>query len=386
MIRIPTLSELYNQIVADFESELGESIPLFGKSFLRATAAVQAAKLWINYKINAFVQKNSWVDTADPESMGGSLERFGRVKLNRNPYPATAGQYVVTVTGSIGAIIPTRTIFKSNDNALNAGKLFILDNQYTLVAVSDSITLRALEIGIDSRLNIGNQLTSTTPISLVNSLAVVSSEAVEPFSSEDIEVYRRKIIESFQLEPQGGSSSDYRLWANEVQGVAQSYPFAVSGQVGQVNLFIEATIEDSTDGQGSASAGLLDDVKDNIELPISGVPARKPVGNIVNYLSVTPLEVNIEITGFQGLTTDIENLIEGALTEEIVKIRPFVSAIDIVSKRNDTLNTNKIITTILTTIPGSVFGTITLEVDSVATASKTFAGGEIPFLNSVTYV
>ena len=386
MIRIPTLSELYNQIVADFESELGESIPLFGKSFLRATAAVQAAKLWINYKINAFVQKNSWVDTADPESMGGSLERFGRVKLNRNPYPATAGQYVVTVTGSIGSVIPARTIFKSNDNALNAGKLFILDNQYTLVAVSDSITLRALEIGIDSRLNIGNQLTSTTPISLVNSLAVVSSEAVEPFSSEDIEVYRRKIIESFQLEPQGGSSSDYRLWANEVQGVAQSYPFAVSGQVGQVNLFIEATIEDSTDGQGSASAGLLDDVKDNIELPISGVPARKPVGNIVNYLSVTPLEVNIEIAGFQGLTTDIENLIEGALTEEIVKIRPFVSAIDIVSKRNDTLNTNKIITTILTTVPGSVFGTITLEVDSVATASKTFAGGEIPFLNSVTYV
>jgi uncharacterized phage protein gp47/JayE len=386
MIRIPTLSELYNQIVADFESELGESIPLFGKSFLRATAAVQAAKLWINYKINAFVQKNSWVDTADPESMGGSLERFGRVKLNRNPYPATAGQYVVTVTGTIGAVIPARTIFKSNDNALNAGKLFILDNQYTLVAVSDSITLRALEIGIDSRLNIGNQLTSTTPILLVNSLAVVSSEAVEPFSSEDIEVYRRKIIESFQLEPQGGSSSDYRLWANEVQGVAQSYPFAVSGQVGQVNLFIEATIEDSTDGQGSASAGLLDDVKDNIELPISGVPARKPVGNIVNYLSVTPLEVNIEIAGFQGLTTDIENLIEGALTEEIAKIRPFVSAIDIVSKRNDTLNTNKIITTILTTIPGSVFGTITLEVDSVATASKTFAGGEIPFLNSVTYV
>jgi uncharacterized phage protein gp47/JayE len=386
MIRIPTLSELYNQIVADFESELGESIPLFGKSFLRATAAVQAAKLWINYKINAFVQKNSWVDTADPESMGGSLERFGRVKLNRNPYPATAGQYVVTVTGTIGAVIPARTIFKSNDNALNAGKLFILDNQYTLVAVSDSITLRALEIGIDSRLNIGNQLTSTTPISLVNSLAVVSSEAVEPFSSEEIEVYRRKIIESFQLEPQGGSSSDYRLWANEVQGVAQSYPFAVSGQVGQVNLFIEATIEDSTDGQGSASVGLLDDVKDNIELPISGVPARKPVGNIVNYLSVTPLEVNIEIAGFQGLTTDIENLIEGALTEEIAKIRPFVSAIDIVSKRNDTLNTNKIITTILTTIPGSVFGTITLEVDSVATASKTFAGGEIPFLNSVTYV
>lgn len=386
MIRIPTLSELYNQIVADLESELGESIPLFGKSFLRATAAVQAAKLWINYKINAFVQKNSWIDTADPESMGGSLERFGRVKLGRNPYPATAGQYVVTVTGSIGAIIPARTIFKSNDSALNAGKLFILDNQYTLVAVSDSITLRALEIGIDSRLNVGNQLTSTTPISLVNSLAVVSSESVEPFSAENIEVYRRKIIESFQLEPQGGSSSDYRLWANEVQGVAQSYPFAASGQVGYVNLYIEATIEDSTDGQGSASAGLLDDVKNNIELPISGVPARKPVGNIVNYLSVTPLEVNINIEGFQGLTTDIENLILGALTEEIAKIRPFVSAIDIVSKRNDTLNTNKIITTILTTVPGSVFGTITLEVDSVVMASKTFAGGQIPFLNSVTYV
>ena len=102
MINIKTTSELYTSILADIEAEFGISISLTGKVFLRAMAAVQAAKLRIFYLALGKVQKNIFVDTADPAAQGGTLERFGSVKLNRYPTAATAGEYLVTVTGTSG--------------------------------------------------------------------------------------------------------------------------------------------------------------------------------------------------------------------------------------------------------------------------------------------
>src|SRR4051812_1989999 len=121
MITIPTLVELYNAIKSDLETEFGATIPVVGKSFLRVFAACQAAKLKLYYLTVGKLQKNIFVDTADPESLGGTLERFGRVKLGRNPFPAQAGQYKIGVSGSIGAVIKSSTTFKSDDNSLSPG-------------------------------------------------------------------------------------------------------------------------------------------------------------------------------------------------------------------------------------------------------------------------
>ena len=114
MIGIPTLTELYTQCLADLEAAYGESIPVFGKNYLRVKAANQAARLKLYYIIVGKVQKNIFVDTAEPEKSGGTLERFGRVKLGRNPFPAKSGEYVLEVKGQIGSVIPASTTFKSN--------------------------------------------------------------------------------------------------------------------------------------------------------------------------------------------------------------------------------------------------------------------------------
>ena len=123
MTRIPTILELYNDIISDLETEMQVRIPLVGRYFLRALAMVQASKLKLYYLAIASVQKNIFVDTADSEADGGTLERFGRVKLNRNPFTAIQGQYTLEVVGSIGAIIKSETTFKSNDENVNSGKL-----------------------------------------------------------------------------------------------------------------------------------------------------------------------------------------------------------------------------------------------------------------------
>jgi hypothetical protein len=395
MTTIPTIAQLYNGILADLEGQYNITIPLFGKNFLRAIASVQAAKLKLSYLFLAKVQKNIFIDTADPESIGGTLERFGRAKLGRNPFPAQAAQYEIRVTGTVGAIIGTvdaPATFKSNDDSLNPGILYVLDVPYTLVSTTDYITVRALTAGLDGQLNINDKLTATAPIALVDSLATVYSEVIEPLSAEDLEAYRAAGLNSYRLESQGGAPTDYRLWAQDAQGVAKVYPYAKSGYSNEINLFVEAVAADSDDGKGTPSQAILDAVEEVIEFnPDTTLDllerGRRPLGVFeVHYLPVTVKEIDITITGFVGITAAIQALILDALTEAINDIRPFVAAADILSNKNDILDTNRIISIILNQQPGSVFAGITLEVDSVSVSTNTFINGDIPHLNSVTYV
>lgn len=391
MITIPTITQLYNDIINDIETEFDINIPTFGKNYLRAAALAQAGRMKIYYLAIANLQKNIFVDTAESEAIGGTLERFGRVKLNRNPFAATAGQYTLQITGTVGAEIAASSTWKSNDDSTSPGKLFMLDLAYTLTSVTDSITVRALEGGLDSRLSIGDELSVTAPIAGVNTTATVTAEVVVPLAAEDLEDYRQDALDAYRLEPQGGAATDYRLWSFDAQGVQQVYPYAKSGAANEINLYVEATIADSSDGKGTPTQAILDAVEEVVEFdPDTTKPlnqrGRRPLGVFqIHYLPVTVLEVDITITGFSGITATIQAAILAALDDEINSIRPFVAAADILEDRNDTLSTNTIISTILNARPGSVFGAITLEVDDTQYTSFQFLNGYIPNLRNITY-
>lgn len=387
MVTIPTLQQLYNEIIADIENEFSITIPTFGKNFFRAMAMVQAGKLWMYYKLIGFLQKNVFADTADPESIGGTLERFGRVKLGRNPFPAVAGQYSCLVTGTAGQTISGGTTFKSNDDSANPDHLFVLDTPFTLTAGPDFITLRALDAGLDAQLEVGDQLTATIPLNLIDQIATVGAETVQPLAAETVDDYRRKVLEAYRLEPQGGAGSDYRIWAADAQGVFQSYPYATAGASNEVDLYIEATIADSIDGKGTPSAAILSDVESAIEDPTATRPSRKPLAvYAVNYLPIAPLDVDISIASFVGLTPAIQTDIETAIKAELETVRPFVSSIDIVADKNDIFDINKIISLIIESNPGSQFGAVSLVIDGNPVSTFTFVGGNIPFLNSINYI
>lgn len=390
MNTIPSINQIYESILSQLESEYGIELSPFGKVFLKALALVQAGKLKLLYLHLGEVQKNIFPDTADPESVGGTLERFGRVKLNRDRFPATAGKYSVTVTGTAGAVVPPQTTFKSNDDSSNPGMLFICDSGYTLTGSGDSFHVRALVAGTGSQLNVGDQLTATIPLANVDQVVTVDVEITTPLAAETIEDYRDKILLAFRLEPQGGAGSDYTLWALDAQGVKMVYPYAKSGAPGEIDVFVEATIADSTDGKGTPSQAILDAVADVIEVDPNNSNiyerGRRPLGVLnVNVIPVTVLEVDITITSFSGLTAEIESAIEDGLEDDINTIRPFVASRDVLEDKNDILDTNRIIAQILSIRPGSSFGAITLSVGGVEYTSFTFVDGDIPHLNSVTF-
>ncbi len=281
-------------------------------------------------------------------------------------------------------------MFKANDDSLSPGIIYILDEAYTLVATSDTIIVRALTAGIDGKLNLVDKLTATSPIALVDSIATVSAEVIQPLAGETIEEYRAAIAKRVLLEPTGGSDGDYRIWASDAQGIKEVYPYKKSGGYAEVNLYVEATIADSDDGKGTPSAALLADVEDVVNFSPDTTLSlnergRRPTQVIVDYLPVSPKDVDIIITGAVGFSVAEKTAIEAALFTAINKIRPFVAGADILSNKNSILDNNAVVGVIVTVKPGAVFTSVTILIDGVALVSYEFTAGDIPYPNSVTY-
>jgi hypothetical protein len=391
----PTLQELVEGIIADIEGETGAAISDQKKDFLRALAAVQAAKLKLIYLAIAKVQKNIFPDTADPESEGGTLQRFGRVVLGRAEFAAQQGRYEVTFTGTPGAVVPLATRFRTDDGSASPGQLFVNDTVVTIPATGTiQAELRALEGGAGSRLDVSDTLTATSPLLNINDQVQVVSETVAPTERETITNYRQDIVNQFRLEPQGGSGADYRLWSSDAAGARIVFPYVVSGSSGlDVEVFVEAEIADSTDGKGTPSPAVLADVEEVIRRnPDTTLPpnedGRLPLGVDLTVSPVTPLDVVINIGGAVDFTTQDQQLVEDELGTTVQGIRPFISGVDIPSEKNDILSLNLIITVIQTVVGQSkTFQTVDFTVDGVAIpVERVFEDGDIPFLSQVNFV
>lgn len=388
---IPTISNLYNQISTDLRSRLGIS-NLILKSVLKAISSVLAAQFKLIYLFLSDIQNNVFPDTADTEANGGTLERIGRIQIGRNPRPATVGVINISVNGLVGSTLRTSITIKSNDDAKNPSKLFIITAPYTLAIGSNIVQFRALESGLGSSLLVGDKLTFTEPIIGVDKTVEVASIVSEPLEAESIEVYRQAIIDSIQLEPQGGSKTDYRLWASDAQGVFKVYPYVKESNAGIVQIFVEATPENSTDGKGTPSQTILDNVEDVLELdPDTTKPiherGRRPIQSVLEVLPVTLIPVDIDINQLNDQSQNVKALIENTAKNYLKNIRPYISGADLVSSKNDILLQARLQSEIISAISTSnFFENLAMKVNGVSVNNYAFNLGNIPYLRTINYV
>ena len=383
---IPTINDLYTSIQNDLKAKLGIT-SLLGKTVLNVFAAVQAAKLKILYLFAAKIYDNIFVDLADSEM----LLRFGLVKLNRGLAPAVAGVYEIEVSGDIGATIPgTLTTYKSLDSSTSPGKLYMLDTDFTFAAPTGLIEVRALELGSVSRLEIGDRLQLTAPIANIDSFATVTAVITTAVQAETEADYRNEVIAAYQLEPQGGARTDYRIWAADAAGVREVYPYAVNGSPGEINLYIEALPADSVDGNGTPPGSMLTDVKAVVEFdPDTTKPlnerGRRPISAWkINFLAINPLAVDVKITGL----TDVSYLmtIKTNLETFLYNVRPFLAGADNPRDLNKgRLFESDIYNVVRETIGiNASFTSLILKVDTNTVSIYEFLGGDIPYINTVT--
>jgi len=264
MINLPTSVEIHERILNSLKSKLGLS-DIQTKSILDAFAQNQAAEEKLIYYYISDVQRNATANTADTEALGGTLERFGRMYLGRDRSPGTKGEYTIKVEATGAATIRAGAQLKSNNSAANPGKVFLTTQQYNLVAGDNILNIEAVEAGLDSIIYEGEFLTLLEPVSNVNQKTEVDSVVSQAIAEETVEDYRNEILTAIQLEPQGGAKSDLMFWSLDAQGVRRVYPYLKDGDAGTTQVYVEATIIDSSDGLGTPPASMLTEVSEVID-------------------------------------------------------------------------------------------------------------------------
>lgn len=390
MANIPTITEIYQNIANDLKNKLNLSDSQL-KTVLDAMALSLAGQFKLSYLALADNLNNVFPDTADSSINGGTLDRLGRIYLNRNQRPATTGIFSVSVTGVSGSILRESLTFKSNDDSLNPGQLFILDNEYILTGLNDEINIRSTKGGTDFNLSVNDTLTITEPIVGVEQIVTVTQVIQQPLAAESDEDFRKAILNSIQLEPQGGAKTDYRLWAADAQGVRLVYPYVKQGEAGTVQVYVEATESDSTDGLGTPTQAILDDVAEVIEFdPDITKPlnerGRRPIQANIETLSILPNPVDVQIVGLSIDTADVRASIESNIKEYLKDIRPFVAGGDLARNKNDILyvgRLNSIVTDVISS--DNFFTDILLFVNGNNQTSFQFSRENIPYLRNLTF-
>lgn len=388
---IPLLSELYANIAADLANKLGLTSTTELKFVADAFAAVEAGQFKLSYLYKVDVERNLSPFTADPADQGGQLNDMGQLRLNRQPFPATNGYYTASVTGVIGSVIRAGLTFKSNDDSKSPGNLYILDTEYIMPGASGTITLRSLDAGIDFLLAVADGLTPTEPVIGVDDTVLITAVTTAPTAAEDIELYRQNVIDSYRLMPQGGARTDYRLWAADAPGVQRVYPYVKDDDAGVMQVFVEATPIDSTDGKGTPSGSLLTNVTSVIKFsPDTTLPTdyrgRMPGGVILDVEPISTVPVDVTITGLQTDTTAIRNSIHANLVDYLFDVRPFIDGVDLQADKNDTVTGPKLQSVVQDTIGnGNTFLGFAMSVNGVLVNTYQFGLGNIPYLRNLTY-
>ena len=390
MAYIPTIQELYNNISNDLKNKLNLSDDEL-KKVLDAFAMVLAGQLKLFYLSLSDVQNNVFPDTADTSANGGTLDRHGMIQLNRLQRPATNGVFQISVSATPGSELRSGLTFKSNDNSLNPGKIYILDTVQLITTNPQLIEVRSIQGGIDNLLQVGNELTITEPVIGVEQIVTVSAIVEQPLAAESEADYRKAIIDSIQLEPQGGSKTDYRLWAADAQGVRNTYPYVKDGEAGTVQIFVEATVEDGEDTYGTPGTEILEKVIEVIEFdpditkPLSE-RGRRPIQATIEVLPIALNPVDVTIVSLVENTIDIQNSIRENVVEYLKNIRPFVAGGDLARNKNDILYASRVQSTVNDILDATnSFTDLIVSVNGVQQNSYLFSRENIPYLRNLIF-
>jgi uncharacterized phage protein gp47/JayE len=385
-----TIVELKEQISKDLRNRLNLSDDKL-KKVLDAFSGVLAAQFKLAYLGIEDAQRNLYPDTADTFENGGSLNRLGSIYLNRDIRPATSAIYRVNVTGVEDSVLRSGLTFKSNIDSSNPNKLYILENEYTLTGSNDLITVRSVDGGLDYSQDNGNNLTITEPVIGVDKTVTINKNGfvsfTDPLAAETTQEFRNSILNAIQLEPQGGSKSDYRIWASDAAGVRFVYPYVKDGEAGTVQIFVE-----SSGNGGVPNQAILDEVEEVInfdpdETKPTAQRARRPIQVNLEVVPIDPVDVEINITGLEDSSTSVRDSIELNLIEFLRNIRPFVDGSDLVRNKNDILYSAKLQGVVSDVLdPDNFFNNFSMLIDGVSQTSFIFSREKIPNLINVNYL
>ncbi len=370
----PTTKSISDNIIAQLESSLNQTIPLMPKSFNRVLSKALAGVFVILYKYAEYTALQMFVRTASsrPTVYNGvtvtPLIELGRLVGVGDPTPAESAELTITI-----AVLNQVGVLNSGVQLIGAtnGVTYMTTTAVNLNALSVTTTVVAISdqsggdgSGVVGNLDVGQILSFANPIPNVSRDTSVDSQIVTGSDAEDLDVrYRRRVLDRFQKRPQGGAYTDYEQWGEEAPGVVNVYPY--TGDPGQVNVYSEATTASSGNADGIPTTAQLQSVLDIINLDTSGHATRRNTNSFVNSLPITRKGFTATVDGVAGVA-DVAQLqldITVALSEYFRAAEPFIPGLSIPPRVDQITQTR--VSAIVEDIITAANGTFTVAIFNV---------------------
>ncbi|MEZ6994352.1 MULTISPECIES: baseplate J/gp47 family protein [unclassified Aeromonas] len=274
----PTLREIIQRVRADVMAELDD--PLRRSDAEVYARAYAGAVHGVNGHIE-YLERNMLPDLCDEQWL---LRHAGMKKCPRKEAQPAAGWLRISgvsdgITVSAGAVAVYQGSnpiqYVATESATSSGGVLRLP-------------ITCSETGYHTNLDDGEGLILSEPVAGLSSSGVADS-VQGGTDLESIDDWRARVLDRWYFTPQGGSDTDYQVWAEEVPGVTRAWCYRHWMGAGTVGVFL---VDDNSEAL-VPSAAIIDAARQHIE-PKAPVAAAElyllgiNIKRVAHRIKVTP--------------------------------------------------------------------------------------------------
>lgn len=393
-----TIEEVQKLLIRSFEHEFNRRLRILPKSFIKILCKVFAGVFIVVYKLVGWYFLQMFPETADWKEVTilgvrlRPLVKLGVLFGVGEPLAGVQWRGIITIDVlTQGSVLYSGTQLKNSVT----GKLYITTETKTLLKSKEAVPVVCTEIGTAGNLEQNDTLNFVNPYGFIKTEAVVLDVARVGLDNELESSYRNRVINRFRLQPQGGALADYRIWASEVPGVLNVYPYNDKEQPGGVLLYVSGIPDVYADR--IPNNGLLKKVGEVCTYdPETGKATRKPLTAMLDpkndgsYSNVKPITVavfDIVITGIAGaIPADFAQVVKPALRNYFSDRDLYIRGLSDDNNRTNVISKNHVITVVnqMAVSVKAVFETAEMRKNGKVVSLYTLDNGELAKLGALT--
>ena len=392
-----TIEEVQQLLIRSFEHEFNTQLRILPKSFIKILCKVFAGVFIVVYKLVGWYFLQMFPETADWKEVTilgvrlRPLVKLGVLFGVGEPLAGVQWRGIITIDVlTQGSVLYSGTQLKSSVT----GKLYIVEETKTLLQQKETVSVVCTEIGTVGNLEQNDTLNFVNPYGFIKTEAVVSDVARVGLDNERESSYRNRVINRFRLQPQGGALADYRIWASEVPGVLNVYPYNDKEQPGGVLLYVSGISDVYVDRV--PDKGLLKKVGEACTYdPQTGRATRKPLTAMLDpkndgsYSNVKPVSVavfDVVITGVSGIApADFAQVVKPSLQNYFLDRDLYIRGLSDDNNRTNVISKNHVITVVnqIAVSVKAIFETAEIRKDGKVAPLYTLDNGELARLGAL---
>lgn len=399
-----TVDYVYNLILTSMQEKFDNKLRLLPKAFIVVLAKILAAIYIIPFKLCGWFFLQLFPDTASysPVTVLGHtispLIKLGDQFGVARPMEGKEWQGIIIVKRTAeNKTVVLGTQLKSDITDL----VYCVSESVELISDEMEIPVYCTESGVDGNLSDGDILSFVNPVDFAEKEATVLRTTVTGTDDETEESYRRRVVNRYSTQPQGGALADYRLWAYDVDGVLQTYPYNDENSPGGVILYV-AGKTDLFPSRVPNSALLIAVGKACTYDSDTGIANRKPITAILDpegnesYPNVKPVRIthfDVRITGVKGATgEDFGESVKSELETYFNNREPYIRGLSNDNNRTDSILRNSLISIAnnIALSKKATFDSVSMSVGEEEIAEYSLGKGELAalgdlYINEVLY-